>query len=79
MAYFPLCSNRPYSLSSVSFDFDSFMDSYVSKTLTSKHGNIAYYLGICSNRHMCQTTVVMSSEALFEYTVVIEVLYDSIN
>ena len=77
--YFPLCSNRCCSLVTVSCDFDSFTDSYVSETPTSKQGNIAYYLGICSSRQMCQSTVVRSGEALFRQAVVTEVSCDSIN
>lgn len=71
-AYFPLCGS---SLAAVSCEFDSLVtstDGYVSETPTSKQGDIAYYLGLHSTRHMCATTVVKSTEALFERVVAIE-------
>lgn len=70
--YFPLCAS---SLATMSCEFDSLVtstDGYVSETPTSKQGDIAYYLGLRSNRHMCATTAVRSTEALFERAVAIE-------
>jgi len=71
-AYFPLCGS---SLAVVSCEFDflvTLTDGYVSKTPTSKQGDIVYYLGLRSTRHMNATTVVRSTDVFFERAVAIE-------